>query len=56
MALCFSFTVMAFIYGILFVDHLSPLRRRLLSGKLSDITKGNVDVDYRMKFPVAKKR
>lgn len=42
--------------GILFVDHLSPLRRRLLSGKLSDITKGNVDVDYRMKFPVAKKR
>jgi peptide deformylase len=42
--------------GILFVDHLSPLRKRLLSGKLNDITKGNVDVDYRMKFPVLKKR
>jgi peptide deformylase len=44
------------IEGILFVDHLSPLRKRLLSGKLSDISKGNVDVDYRMKFPVLKKR
>ncbi len=44
------------IEGILFVDHLSPLKKRLLSGKLGDITKGNVDVDYRMKFPVLKKR
>jgi peptide deformylase len=39
----------------LFVDHLSPLRKRLLSGKLNDITKGNVDVDYRMKFPIKKR-
>jgi len=43
------------IEGILFTDHLTPLRRRLLAGKLADITKGNVDVDYRMKFPVKKR-
>lgn len=42
--------------GILFTDHLTPLKRRLLAGRLGDITKGNVDVDYRMKFPVLKKR
>lgn len=44
------------IEGILFVDHVSPLKKRLLAGRLSDISKGNVDVDYRMKFPVLKKR
>ncbi len=43
------------IEGVLFIDHLSPLKKRLLSGKLNDITKGNVDVDYRMKFPVKKR-
>ncbi|MDD5570617.1 MAG: peptide deformylase [Bacteroidales bacterium] len=36
--------------GKLFVDHLSPLKRRLLKRKLNDISKGNVDVDYKMKF------
>lgn len=39
------------IEGILFIDHLSPLKRRLLKGKLSDISKGNIKIDYRMKFP-----
>ncbi len=39
------------IEGVLFTDHISPLRRRLLKKKLTDITKGKVDVDYRMKFP-----
>ncbi|MFA6924598.1 MAG: peptide deformylase [Bacteroidales bacterium] len=38
------------IIGKLFVDHLSPLKRRLLKRKLSDISKGNVEVDYKMKF------
>lgn len=42
--------------GILFTDHLSPLRKRLLKGKLSNISKGNIKVDYRMKFPLTKGR
>lgn len=37
--------------GKLFTDYLSPLKRQLLKKKLADITKGKVDVDYRMKFP-----
>ncbi|MBI1222834.1 MAG: peptide deformylase [Bacteroidetes bacterium] len=37
--------------GILFVDLINPFRRRLLTKKLSDISKGKVDADYRMKFP-----
>lgn len=39
------------IEGILFTDKLSGLRRTLLKGKLQDISKGKVQVDYRMKFP-----
>ncbi|MCF8257405.1 MAG: peptide deformylase [Flavobacteriales bacterium] len=39
------------IEGILFVERISGLRRRLLKGKLADITKGLVDTDYRMRFP-----
>ncbi len=37
--------------GILFTDRLSPLKKRLLKGKLNDISKGIVDVNYKMKFP-----
>jgi len=43
------------IEGILFTDKLSPLKKRLLKKRLSNITKGNVDVDYAMRFPVLKK-
>ncbi len=43
------------IEGKLFTDKLSPLRRRLIEKKLSDISKGIVDVDYKMKFPAVKK-
>ncbi len=39
------------IEGILFIDHITPLKRRLMKGKLNDITRGNISVDYRMKFP-----
>lgn len=39
------------IEGILFTDRISPLRRRLLQNRLADISKGIVDVDYKMKFP-----
>jgi peptide deformylase len=41
--------------GILFTDHLSPLKRRLLTKRLQNISKGEVNVDYKMKFPVIKK-
>ena len=44
------------IEGKLFIDHLSPLRKKMLQGKLNDISIGKVDVDYKMKFPVLKSR
>jgi peptide deformylase len=37
--------------GKLFTDYMSALKRQLLKKKLADITKGNVDVEYRMRFP-----
>ena len=39
------------IEGILFTDKINPLKKRLLSSKLNNISKGNVKVSYRMKFP-----
>ncbi len=39
------------IEGKLFIDHISPLKRKLLRRKLDDISKGNVSVDYKMLFP-----
>ena len=36
--------------GKLFIDHLSPLKRKLLKRKLDDISKGNIKVDYKMSF------
>ena len=42
------------IEGILFTDRISPLRKRLLKNKLVDISKGDVEVEYKMKFPVKK--
>jgi peptide deformylase len=39
------------IEGVLFLDLISPFKKTLLRGKLTDISKGNVDVKYRMKFP-----
>jgi peptide deformylase len=40
--------------GVLFTDHLNPLRKRLLQGKLRDISKGRTDARYKMRFPVLK--
>ena len=37
--------------GVLFTDHLNPLKRRMLKRRLTDISKGEVSVTYRMKFP-----
>ncbi len=36
--------------GKLFIDYLKPLRRKMLQGKLNDISKGKVRVDYKMIF------
>ena len=43
------------IEGILFTDHLSPLRKQLLKGRLGNISKGKVKVEYRMRFPNLKR-
>jgi peptide deformylase len=43
------------IEGVLFTDRLSSLKKRLLKKKLENISKGKVDVAYRMKFPNIKK-
>lgn len=37
--------------GKLFIDHISAFKRKLMKGKLNDITKGNISVDYKMMFP-----
>ena len=39
------------IEGKLFIDYLKPLRKKLLKGKLNDISKGKIKVDYKMIFP-----
>ena len=44
------------IEGVLFTDYLSPLKRRILKRRLQDISKGNIKVNYRMKFPLKKGR
>ena len=36
------------IEGKLFIDYIKPLRRKMLQGKLNDINKGKVRVDYKM--------
>ena len=40
--------------GILFTDLLKPLKKRLLKPKLDKIARGDVKVDYKMKFPLRK--
>jgi len=39
------------IEGKLFIDYLTPLKKRMLKGKLSDISKGEVDTEYRILAP-----
>ena len=40
------------INGVLFTDRISSLKKRILKNRLLDISKGRVDVDYKMKFPL----
>ncbi|MFC5044579.1 peptide deformylase [Aquimarina hainanensis] len=44
------------IEGILFTDKLSSLKKRLIKSKLTNISKGKVGADYKMKFPLLKKK
>lgn len=37
--------------GVMFVDYLNPLRKRILKGKLTAISKGKVLPKYRIKVP-----
>ena len=43
------------IEGVLFIDHLTPFKRRILKGKLADITKGDVKTVYPILAPLKKK-
>ncbi|MDT0559504.1 peptide deformylase [Ichthyenterobacterium sp. W332] len=44
------------IEGILFTDKLSSFKKRLIKGKLSNISKGKIRIDYKMRFPAMKKK
>ena len=44
------------IEGVLFTDKLSSFKKRLLKGKLQNISKGKIRVDYRMRFPAMSKK
>ena len=39
------------IEGVLFTDHLSSLKKRLIKNRLTLISKGDISVDYKMSFP-----
>lgn len=39
------------IEGKLFIDYIKPFKRKLMRGKLDDISKGKIHVDYKMMFP-----
>ncbi len=43
------------IEGVLMVDRITPLKKTLLRKKLQNISKGNVSVDYLMRFPLRKR-
>mgnify|MGYP000282965669 CR=1 FL=1 len=44
------------IEGVLFTDKLSSFKKRLIKGKLTNISKGKIKIDYKMRFPLAKKK
>lgn len=43
------------IEGVLFTEHLSPLRKRMAQKKLKNIAAGKIKVSYRMQFPKSKR-
>lgn len=40
--------------GKMFIDYLTPLKKRMLKGKLTDISKGDVKTEYRILAPLRK--
>ena len=40
--------------GKMFIDYLTPLKKRMLKGKLTDISKGDVHTEYRIAAPLKK--
>ncbi|REE82011.1 peptide deformylase [Lutibacter oceani] len=44
------------IEGILFTDKISSLKKRLIKKKLENISKGKIQAEYRMKFPLLKRK
>jgi len=42
------------IEGKLFIDYLTPLKKRMLKGKLANISKGEVETEYRILAPLRK--
>jgi peptide deformylase len=37
--------------GVLFTDKIHPIKKQFIKRKLENISKGKVNVDYKMKFP-----
>ncbi|MBU2920891.1 peptide deformylase [Winogradskyella psychrotolerans] len=44
------------IEGVLFTDKLSSFKKRLIKGRLTNISKGKIKIDYRMRFPAMSKK
>lgn len=44
------------IEGVLFTDKISSFKKRLIKSKLQNISKGNITIDYKMKFPALSKK
>ncbi|MDH4058652.1 MAG: peptide deformylase, partial [Cyclobacteriaceae bacterium] len=42
------------IEGVLFLDYLTPLKKRMLKSKLNDISRGDVSTEYRILAPLRK--
>ena len=39
------------IEGVLFTDHITAFKKRLLKSKLTNISKGKIDAEYKVKMP-----
>ena len=44
------------IEGILFTDKISSFKKRLIKSKLINISKGNIEIDYKMRYPNISKK
>ncbi|WP_339625054.1 peptide deformylase [uncultured Winogradskyella sp.] len=44
------------IEGVLFTDKLSSFKKRLIKGRLTNISKGKIRIDYKMRFPAMSKK